>query len=85
MREYHLQSVNIYSWNPAGALKAGRNPAVYKDEDKIINVPGKCFWMCLEVKLQCSFNNSSIMLNFQGMNFSALQPLFGFQTFQLLP
>ncbi|MCO5561188.1 hypothetical protein L7F22_014809 [Adiantum nelumboides] len=29
-----------FSWNPAGALKAGRNPAVYKEAGKIIHVPG---------------------------------------------
>ncbi|MCO5605370.1 hypothetical protein L7F22_059553 [Adiantum nelumboides] len=30
-----------FSWNPAGALKAGRNPAVYKEAEKIIHVPGE--------------------------------------------
>lgn len=30
-----------FSWNPAGALKAGRNPAVYKSHGKIISVPGE--------------------------------------------
>lgn len=30
-----------FSWNPAGALKAGRNPALYKDNGKIISVPGE--------------------------------------------
>lgn len=29
-----------FSWNPAGAIKAGRNSAIYKDEDKIISVSG---------------------------------------------
>ncbi|KAL2645399.1 hypothetical protein R1flu_012986 [Riccia fluitans] len=29
-----------FSWNPAGAIKAGRNPAIYKFDDKIIEVPG---------------------------------------------
>eukprot|EP00250_Pteridium_aquilinum_P021416 c25115_g1_i3 orf=358-1851(-) len=29
-----------FSWNPAGALQAVRNPAVYKEDDKIINIPG---------------------------------------------
>ncbi|MCO5591337.1 hypothetical protein L7F22_045319 [Adiantum nelumboides] len=30
-----------FSWNPAGALKAGRNSAVYKEAEKIIHVPGE--------------------------------------------
>lgn len=30
-----------FSWNPAGALRAGRNPAVYKEAGKIIHVPGE--------------------------------------------
>ncbi|KAI5084069.1 hypothetical protein GOP47_0000238 [Adiantum capillus-veneris] len=30
-----------FSWNPAGALKAGRNPAIYKEGEKIIHVPGE--------------------------------------------
>ncbi|KAL3698775.1 hypothetical protein R1sor_012851 [Riccia sorocarpa] len=29
-----------FSWNPAGAIKAGRNAAIYKFSDKIIEVPG---------------------------------------------
>ncbi|XP_002975543.2 alpha-aminoadipic semialdehyde synthase [Selaginella moellendorffii] len=30
-----------FSWNPTGAIKAGRNAAIYKHENKIIRVPGE--------------------------------------------
>lgn len=29
-----------FSWNPAGALRAGRNPATYKSEGEVINISG---------------------------------------------
>lgn len=41
-----------FSWNPAGALKAGRNPAIYKEDDKIVNVPGdKLFSSAIRLQL----------------------------------
>ncbi|MCV2423909.1 hypothetical protein LNV47_25350, partial [Paucibacter sp. DJ4R-1] len=33
-----------FSWNPAGALKAGRNPAVYKSHGEIIHVNGDALY-----------------------------------------
>ncbi|CAM6098157.1 unnamed protein product [Calypogeia fissa] len=30
-----------FSWNPAGAIKAGRNPAIYKEGGKVIEVAGE--------------------------------------------
>jgi hypothetical protein len=31
----------LFSWNPAGALRAGKNPAVYKFLGETIHVDGK--------------------------------------------
>ena len=30
-----------FSWSPAGAIRAGRNPATYKSQGQIVHVDGK--------------------------------------------
>jgi alpha-aminoadipic semialdehyde synthase len=32
---------NYFSWNPVGAIRAGRNPATYKDHGKTVHIDGK--------------------------------------------
>ncbi|KAG0626104.1 hypothetical protein M758_2G102500 [Ceratodon purpureus] len=42
-----------FSWNPAGAIKAGRNPAIYLQDGQKIEVPGeKLFAAALPVQLR---------------------------------
>jgi alpha-aminoadipic semialdehyde synthase len=42
-----------FSWNPAGAIKAGRNPAVYLQDGRRVEVPGeKLFAAALPVRLR---------------------------------
>lgn len=31
----------LFSWNPAGAVRAGRNPATYRYQGEIVHVDGK--------------------------------------------
>lgn len=31
----------FFSWNPAGAIRAGRNPATYKSQGETVHVNGK--------------------------------------------
>jgi hypothetical protein len=40
----------LFSWNPAGAVRSGKNPAVYKFLGETIHVDGK-FVMCLLIYL----------------------------------
>lgn len=39
-------SLICYSWNPSGAIKAGRNPAVYLYQGKKVEVAGKALSVC---------------------------------------
>ncbi|WJX96359.1 hypothetical protein P8452_77576 [Trifolium repens] len=32
---------NYFSWNPVGAIRAGRNPATYKDHGKTVHIDGE--------------------------------------------
>jgi hypothetical protein len=33
--------INYFSWNPAGAIRAGRNPATYRSHGETLHIDGK--------------------------------------------
>ncbi|GKC76519.1 alpha-aminoadipic semialdehyde synthase, partial [Tanacetum coccineum] len=39
MGDSHTKSQNI--WNPAGAIRAGQNPATYRQDGEIVHVDGE--------------------------------------------
>jgi hypothetical protein len=53
-----------YSWNPAGAIRAGRNPAAYKLLGETVNVNGLFSYLFSWTYVNCPFNTSFIVQHF---------------------
>lgn len=55
----------LFSWNPAGAIRAGRNPATYRSQGEIVHVDGKFSAMR---KITVNPRKSEMFFFFMNMN-----------------